>query len=277
MRGDSAKSDEKSISSLLVPDHHVHSEWSWDAKSGSMEGSCRRALELGLPSIAFTEHADWSRGASMVVDIYGYLECVERCRRAFPELRILSGVELGEPHRHPDVAATLVESLAPDRVLGSIHFFEYGGRSADASEPGFLVADRVSDMFRTYLGEVQALLESNASFDVLAHLGYPKRYWPKASNFEEKAFEEEYRELLRTAGQRDVVLEINTSKGVLRHMCPGPMVVKWWREEAGKAVSFASDAHTSGGVAAGFDIAVVVAEAAGFRPQADPNAFWIAG
>ena len=36
------------------PDDHTHTEWSWDARSGSMEGSCARAVELGLPSIAFT-------------------------------------------------------------------------------------------------------------------------------------------------------------------------------------------------------------------------------
>src|SRR6478672_13755272 len=39
-------------------DHHVHTEWSWDAPDGSMERTCLRAVELGLPSVAFTEHAD---------------------------------------------------------------------------------------------------------------------------------------------------------------------------------------------------------------------------
>jgi hypothetical protein len=32
-----------------------HSEWSWDAPEGSMDGSCRRALELGISAIAFAE------------------------------------------------------------------------------------------------------------------------------------------------------------------------------------------------------------------------------
>ncbi len=53
---------------MLPPDNHVHSEWSWDARSGSMELTCQRAVELGLPAVAFTEHADYtpwtlSRGA----------------------------------------------------------------------------------------------------------------------------------------------------------------------------------------------------------------------
>ena len=50
---------------VLPPDSHVHSQWSWDALAGSMEGTCQRAVEIGLPAVAFTEHADftpWSLG-----------------------------------------------------------------------------------------------------------------------------------------------------------------------------------------------------------------------
>ena len=39
---------------------HVHTEWSWDAPRGHMERSCERAIEIGLPALAFTEHADWA-------------------------------------------------------------------------------------------------------------------------------------------------------------------------------------------------------------------------
>ena len=43
----------------LPADGHVHSEWSWDADLGSMEATtCARAVELGLPAVAFTEHVD---------------------------------------------------------------------------------------------------------------------------------------------------------------------------------------------------------------------------
>jgi len=46
---------------VLPADNHVHSEWSWDALGGSMMHSCVAAESLGLPSIAFTEHADFTR------------------------------------------------------------------------------------------------------------------------------------------------------------------------------------------------------------------------
>jgi len=47
----------------LPPDNHVHTEFSWDASNGSMIASCERAVELGLASIAFTEHVDMAAWA----------------------------------------------------------------------------------------------------------------------------------------------------------------------------------------------------------------------
>jgi histidinol-phosphatase (PHP family) len=38
---------------VLPADSHVHTEWSWDAPDGSMERTCARAVEIGLPAIAF--------------------------------------------------------------------------------------------------------------------------------------------------------------------------------------------------------------------------------
>ena len=136
---------------MLPPDGHVHTEWSWDAAAGSMERSCARAVELGLPSIAFTEHADftsWVIGPEVStaarpqkmaqigpgdrfcpppLDAAGYLASVQRCRDLFPGLRILSGTELGEPHWHEDQVKTVLGAGTFDRVLGSVHSLELAG------------------------------------------------------------------------------------------------------------------------------------------------------
>ena len=259
-----------------IADNHVHSQWSWDAPDGSMQESCRKAVELGLPSIAFTEHADWIRGPDSVLDIEGYFDSIWRCRAAYPGLRILSGVELGEPHRYPEGARALL--AAPfDRVLASVHCVEWNGQTTDACEPGFLTLTDVAGIFRLYLGEVLALLLSDQSFQVLAHLDYPKRYWPADSGYQEAPYEEEFRAVLRAAALRGVALEVNTTRGrdPSRYLCPGPIVLDWWREEGGRTVSFGSDAHSPDGVAAGFELAREMVTAAGFKPQGDPVGFWV--
>jgi histidinol-phosphatase (PHP family) len=261
-----------------LPDHHVHTEWSWDARNGSMEESCRRAIEIGLPSIAFTEHADWLRGPDAVVDIAGYLECVATCRERFPELRILSGIEMGEPHQHRGEVADIMASGRPDRVLASLHYMWHQSEAADASKPGFMRAEFVDEVFRDYLGEMMTMIESDLDFDVLAHLDYPKRYWPEGSTFDEARFEDELRGVLRALAKRGAALEINTTRGrePERGLCPGPTTVRWWREEGGRALAFGSDAHAPEVLAAGFELAAQVAEAAGFQPQDDPSAYWLA-
>ena len=268
--------DNQPMTPLKLADNHVHTEWSWDAARGAMGESCRRAVELGLPSIAFTEHADWVRGPEAVVDPVGYFESIERCRTAYPNLRILSGVEMGEPHLFPEAARKLL--LAPfDRVVASVHCVEWQGGWVDASERGFLTAANVEDVFDLYLREVLALMESDQTFDVLAHLDYPKRYWPSEPRYDEAPREQEFRRILRAVAARGAALELNTTRGgdPARFLCPGPTVLKWWREEGGHAISFGSDAHRPEVIAAGFQLAQAVAAEAGFEPREDPNGFWL--
>lgn len=100
-------------------DLHVHSEWSWDAPRGAMEATCAQALELGMKALAFTEHADYSdlcEGARL--DVEGCLAAIESCRKRFPRLTILTGVELGEPHRHRSEVDDVLRRGRFDTVLG---------------------------------------------------------------------------------------------------------------------------------------------------------------
>jgi len=145
-----------------------------------MERTCERALEIGLPAIAFTEHADWVtvHEGQHSVDVPGYLEAVERCRQRFKGLRILSGVELGEPHWFPEETAGVLAGGRLDRVIGSVHCANVGGKPVDASQFRSLPPDKATEAIREYFRELLALVESNQPFEVLAHLDYPKRYWP---------------------------------------------------------------------------------------------------
>ena len=126
-----------------------------------MEGSCARAVELGLPSIAFTEHVDLARwhiapegqrgdaarrprpgraadgrpsrrgraSTPPPLDVDGYLASIERCRRPSPSLRIVTGLELGEPHWFADRCTALLATGAFERVLGSLHSLEVEGKT----------------------------------------------------------------------------------------------------------------------------------------------------
>ncbi len=159
-----------------------------------MDDTCARAVEMGLPAIAFTEHVDNTpfRAGYLVdnfgdlvsdgiltapkLDVAGYLDCVERCRAKYRNLRILTGMEVGQPHRHHDEVADLLATGTFDRVIGSLHCLTDGGEFA---EPFDLIARRPADtMFRDYLTEIPHMVAESPLFTVLAHIDYPVRSWP---------------------------------------------------------------------------------------------------
>jgi histidinol-phosphatase (PHP family) len=252
-----------------------------------MEETCRRAAELGLPAVAFTEHADftpWVLGPGDEVpghwrdlvadgvltpppaDLAGYRDCLDRCRSKYPDLRILSGVELGEPHWHPSSAAAVL-SGGFDRVLASVHCAPAGDGHSD-----ICVNMREQDpapVMRGFLAECAALIAAFGDFDVLAHIDYPVRFWPHAARpYDPLDFQEETRHVLRALAAAGKALEINTR--VPLH----PVVLGWWREEGGQAITFASDAHLPAALAEGFAAASRLAAATGFGPAPDPAGPW---
>ena len=257
-------------------DLHVHTEWSSDAPFGSMERTCERAMTVGLPVVAFTDHADFD-GATPPLDLDGYLAAIDRCRAEFPALRILTGVELGDAHRFRADADALLARHELDMVLGSCHSIPVGDRLVTIGEEGTLDPHVAAANVRTFFAETLALVEDAAVFAALTHLDYPKRDWPHhALRYDERDFEEEYRAVLAAAASAGVALELNTDAGNLAPgPCPGPVVVRWWWEAGGEAVTFASDAHRPGELAAAFDVVRGIAEGAGFRAAAHDFGFWL--
>ncbi len=261
-----------------------------------MEAHCAQAVELGLPSIAFTEHLDLTpwfvppdalhmfprEGARYLdetstfhapaIDFTAYFESVERCRAAFPGLRILTGVEIGEPHWFPAQVAELLAGGRFERVLGSLHSVRVEGRPRAIDE--WFHTERLegaseAEAVRDYLDQAIVMIQADDHFEVLAHIDYLVRQVAQVGRqHDPRAFEAEYRETLATLARSGRVLELNTRLPL------DPLIVRWWHEVGGPAVSFGSDAHSEARTGYGFAEAMAVAEAAGFRRGADRFDFW---
>jgi len=251
-----------------------------------MEAECLRAVDVGLPAVAFTEHvdfADWSTGdtrpAGLVVghrprvmplDVDGYFAEIARCRDLFPGLRILSGIEAGEPHLFSESVAAVLAAGRFDRVLGSLHSIAVGGTLTGVSARLFAALDPHELMHR-YFTDMVGLIEQSGVFTVLAHCDFPRRYWPteRAGAYREADFEEQYRTVFRALAGSGRALEINTKSPLA-----SVDLMRWWWQEGGDAVSFGSDAHRPELVGNKFELAVDIVEAAGFRPGRDTYDFW---
>ena len=250
-----------------------------------MSRSCEQALAVGVPAVAFTEHMDFTTAlpgdavltegldphrykALRPLDVEGYLACADECRKRYPDLRILTGAEVGEVHLFGASVAAAVAAAGFDRVLGSLHAVPRGG--------SLIPADRLfqemapDEVMRAYFAELVRLIDGDGQFEVLAHLDFPRRSWPRdAGRYQETAFEAEYRAVLQALAASGRVLEVNTKSPLA-----SVELVRWWREAGGTAVSFGSDAHQPWRVGDKFKLAVDVVEAAGFRPGRDGFDFW---
>jgi histidinol-phosphatase (PHP family) len=283
--------------STLPVDSHVHSEWSWDAGSdpasaGTMVRTCEQAVRIGLPGIVFTEHLDleddWRAApgdlgggtAEKYVDANGrvqlprfdsggFLDAIERSRREFPGLRILAGVEFGQPHLWEDKASELLSSGLIQRVNGSLHMLDDGADGR--TEPATLYRSHEPEsVMWAYLEEIPRMVANSTSFEVFTHIDYAVRSWPAeaAGPFDPRRFEEGFRIAMRAIAASGRALELNTRR-------LWPWIPQWWAEEGGRAVTFGSDAHQHWGLAANFPEATAMAEFFGFAPQRNPEEFWI--
>jgi len=285
------------VVAVLPADGHVHSQFSWDAPHGDMHATCARAMALGLPALAFTEHLDltpWTLRAHPVppgcrgradargrylgeaLDVAAHLERLLRCQQAFPGLVIWSGLEISEPHWHPREVAEVVAAVSPQRVIASVHALadvHLGAADGGYVEVGDGFDQRPAvEVVRAYLAEVTAMCTSRAPFDVLGHIDYPLRYWPKGAGpvpWEELA--DDFRAALEAAAAAERVLEVNT-----RVPLP-PRVLSWWHQAGGQAVVFGSDAHRPLELGRGLVEAAAMVSAHGFVPGQRPFEPWRRG
>ncbi|MCY7399821.1 MAG: hypothetical protein LH477_02460 [Nocardioides sp.] len=118
---------------MSIPaDSHVHTVW-------------RVAMDTLDPDDHLAGLARDSQLHPPSFDATGNLHEVEECHDRYSDLRILSGLELGEPHRHREAVAEVLASGAFDRVLGSLHSLADG---AEYCEPTWRAECAVSRAHR---------------------------------------------------------------------------------------------------------------------------------
>ena len=215
---------------LLRCDLHVHTDYSFDANV-TMEQYARRAVELGLDAICFTDHIDINnhrntfRGFRFDERLNEFL----RVKKQFEgRILLLQGYEVGEPHLHPAETAFL-RSLQPDLIIGSVH---------DAA-----VLDGITDRRsyeRAYDRCVRDMV-SDGDFDVLGHVDVLRKWHDD--------YEEDFEYVCGTlakCAERGIVPEVNTSS--MRRVGVPPMptmeAVARYVSCGGKYVAVNSDAHT---------------------------------
>ena len=249
----------------VLYDCHMHSSFSTDSDSPA-ESMVRRAMDLNLKGICFTEHMDLDYpdfyfpdlSSPFVSDPKEILTEILRLRDLFrstdPEFRILFGLEFGmQPHlgsRFSDLAS----AWPLDFIIASQHLV--GG--LDPYNPEVWEVRTHAELIRSYYEEMLANLKIMPEWDTLGHLDYIIRYIPGRGNmvFDScEAFPDLIDEILLFLIQSGKCLEVNAAgyKHNLGQPNPAPSILRRYRDLGGTRITIGSDAHTPGDIASCFD------------------------
>ena len=255
---------------MFLTDYHVHSDVSADSDA-EMWDMVQAEAAAGVGILCFTNHCDLFRWQDDAPN--------PRCRGIAAEsadkllatramhplpIEVRLGLELSEGHRDPALAAELASDGTLDFVLGSLHMLPGLG---DFYFLTYTDIEQCMALFDLYLDELQQIAELDF-YDVLAHLGYARRYMWRAgvdAAMTLARFGGKIERLLRTVIDKGKGLEINCSG--IRDGCgpfPSEEILRLYRGLGGEIVTVGSDAHQPGDAAKGLAEGCHILKSCGF-------------
>jgi len=253
-------------------DAHVHSAASPDSELNPIDAI--KALKAKGLGVAFTEHVDFvtpTKGKDMNAPdapkaVLGDFVCdfdiyPSQYRALREQDTVLLGVEIGLNAAYFSLNSQIADEDY-DFVLGSIHYVD----GLDVYHNSIKMEPY--DFCRRYLTYGKEMVEYCGFFDAFAHIDYIARYSKGIERiFHYKDFSREFDALFKALAERDMALEINTSRfgnnKVVGQMLP---IYKRFKELGGRFVTIGSDAHNMYSLGRHYAEALGLANIAGLTP-----------
>ena len=240
-------------------DAHVHSAASPDSEIDPVEViAALKAKGLG---VTFTEHVDFitpTKGKDMAakdaplsysgMDFICDFDIYPSTYRGIRSDTALLGLEIGLNAAYLELNTQTADNDY-DFILGSVHYVDGLDLYASAAD---MDAETLLCRYLTYASEMVKL---NGFFDSFSHIDYITRYSEKIERiFYYYNFPKEFDLLLQALADRDLAIEINTSRlgqdSVVWQLMP---IYKRFSELGGRYVTIGSDAHALAGLGRHFD------------------------
>lgn len=259
-----------------MSDAHSHTNCSPDG-SNSVDEMCRRASELGLLYYAITDHCECNDYDGAVSGFSyrkwtdeGYRRMSESAERLQGDVRLLKGLELGQPVQDFSAAEDVLRSRAYDFVLGSVHnirgFEDFYFLKYEEMPEGY-----IDGLLTSYFEEMLEMVQWG-KIDSLAHLTYPLRYIRGDHKIEidMRPHEEEIERVFAEMIRRDIALEINTSglRQAISRLLPDKPYVERYKSMGGRLLTIGSDAHRAEDLGKGIEEGLDMMKEAGFTEYA---------
>lgn len=224
------------IAMELFSDYHMHPQGHrlQPYTEALLQPWANQARKIGLRDIALTDHDRYHEGVDF--------DEIERLRRANPDLKIRSGIELDNDPVHSAAGRRWVEANWErlDFVLGSIHFLRGDWTFDRTGEEAEFARRDINEVYVDYYERIRAMARSGL-VDCMSHLDLVKIFGFRPTN----DFGDVLDTVLSEIKTADLALELSTAgwRKPVDELYPSDEIIQ--RAQA-KRIPFttASDAHS---------------------------------
>jgi len=223
-------------------DFHVHTTLSCDGHCTTDE-VCRRAIEIGLEAVCFTEHMDLDPAdpGYGFLDYEQYCARIEESRRLYSaKLAVFKGIEVDYQSRFERTIRDWLADKDFDLVVGSVHYVD-----GEMLSERMVAKRELDEIYLSYLEQARRSADSGL-FGAIGHLDYVKKFTGDASYLESREdLRPALEKALRAIVASGAALEVST-KGLVaksRDYRPSLDVVRLYKRLGGRKVTIGSDAH----------------------------------
>ncbi len=225
-------------------DHHIHSEFSQDSTQ-NYEQLLQSAIKVGKQAFVTTEHYEpISRENNyFCMDIEKYLKTVAGFQQQYPEIVILTGIEIGYEPSQAAFIQHVINQQQFQIVIISIHTL-FNGKDIATTCKKYGCWPYSDDPIRDYFQAALHAVETIEGFHIFGHLDYVLRYVERA-NFHISTYETELVAFFKKLIEKDIALDLNTSgwRYGLGQPHPQEALLTLYYELGGKRICLGSDAH----------------------------------
>ena len=248
----------------LPADYHMHTPLCHHAV-GEPVDYARRAVELGLTEIGFSDHSpmmrdDFDNWRMRNAQLDEYVAKVRFAQKEFPQLTIRLALEVDYLPGHEDWIRQLAARHPWDYFIGSVH---YVSQSWDIDNPAKLSEWKKRDAFEVWSIYFERLTLAAASklFEIIGHCDLPKKFGIRPA----QDCTPLYKHFLTAAAQAGCAIELNTAglRKDCREIYPSRDLLQLAFENR-VPITFGSDAHAPGEVGLNFTEAIALARSVGY-------------
>jgi histidinol-phosphatase (PHP family) len=250
---------------ILPADMHMHTPLCHHAR-GEPEEYARRAVEIGLTEIGFSDHApmprdDFDNWRMRADQLDEYIAKVQLAREKFPQLKICLALEVDFLPGYENWIRELAARAPWDYFIGSVHYVSESWAIDDPSKLSEWKNRDANEVWQIYFERLTLAAESKL-FQIIGHMDLPKKFGFRPT----RDFTPLYEKFLDAAKKNNCAIELNTAG--LRKECKE---IYPSREILALAfakkvpITFGSDAHAPEEVGQNFAEAIQLAREVGYK------------